>query len=56
MKNTNVEVIGLNVSKNDDGNVEHTVVSNKKFKSYEEAGRIIDQHKMKGMIFIGIGV
>lgn len=53
MKETNVEVIGINVDKKENGEYEHTVVSRYLFKDFEQAGRMIDQDRLYGMIFIG---
>lgn len=54
MKNTNVEIVGINVDKKENGEFEHTVVSRYMFESFEQAGRMIDQKKLYGRIFIGI--
>lgn len=54
MKNTNIEIIGINVDKKENGKYEHKIVSRYMFDNYEEAGRMIDQKKLYGMIFIGV--
>jgi hypothetical protein len=54
MKNIGVDVIGIKVTKNAEGKFDHKVVSETKFTSYEEAGKSIDAHNVKGLVFIGI--
>ena len=40
--------------KNTEGKFDHKVVSETKFTSYEEAGKSIDAHNVKGIVFVGI--
>lgn len=54
MKNIGVDVIGIQVTKNTEGKFDHKVVSETKFTSYEEAGKSIDAHNVKGLVFVGI--
>ena len=54
MKNTVVDVIGIQVTKNTEGKFDHKVVSETKFTSYEEAGNSIYAHNVKGIVFVGI--
>ena len=54
MKNIGVDVIGIQVTKNVEGKFDHKVVSETKFTSYEEAGKSIDGHNVKGLVFVGI--
>ena len=54
MKNIGVDVIGIQVTKNTEGKFDHKVVSETKFTSYEEAGKSIDSHNVKGLVFVGI--
>lgn len=54
MKNIGVDVIGIQVTKNAEGKFDHKVVSETKFTSYEEAGKSIDSHNVKGLVFVGI--
>ena len=52
--NISVDVIGIKVTKNAEGKFDHKVVSETKFTSYEEAGKSIDSHNVKGLVFVGI--
>ena len=54
MKNTVVDVIGIQVTKNTEGKFDHKVVSETKFTSYEEAGKSLDAHNVKGIDVVGI--
>lgn len=54
MKKIGVDVIGIKVTKNAEGKFDHKVVSETKFTSYEEAGKSIDSHNVKGLVFVGI--
>lgn len=54
IKNISVDVIGIKVTKNAEGKFDHKVVSETKFTSYEEAGKSIDSHNVKGLVFVGI--
>lgn len=56
MKNIGVDVIGIQVTKNTEGKFDHKVVSEIKFTSYEEAGKSIDAHNVKGFVFVGIPI
>ena len=54
MKNTGVEIIGIDVTKIAEDKFDHKVVSETKFKSYEEAGRSLDNGEVKGFVFFGL--
>lgn len=54
MKKRMVEIVGFEVSKEENGKIKKDPVSDTVFNSYEEAGRSIDKGEVKGFVFFGL--
>lgn len=54
MKKRMIEIVGFDVSKEENGKIKKDPVSDVLFGSYEEAGRSIDNGEVEGFVFFGL--